>query len=206
MNNLCIHPNYLYLLAKQCNLQEIGRLCQTSTKIYLLIKSDQLFKNLIERKNQEFIKKKTDLFLCECIRNLNPLYEAAQIGDDVEIIDELIRRGYDSSFDLGQIINTASLFGNFNIVNHFIKDEKFDPSYKNNSAILNASIRGFFNIVNRLLEDPRVNPADRNNISIEIAYEHHHWNIVKRLLADSRVWTSLSDNDRQKYSLSVVDQ
>ena len=80
---------------------------------------------------------------------------------DIEVLDELIKRGYNPAVDMGLALLYASDQVNLPMVNRLLQDKRIDPATKNNYIIRSASKKGQIPVVRRLLQEERV----RNSLS-----------------------------------------
>jgi len=74
----------------------------------------------------------------------------------VEIVEGLIKEGFDLDADDNWAIRVASVDGHSEVVKLLLQDPRVDPSDDDNYAILLASGNGHLEIVKLLLQDPRV--------------------------------------------------
>ena len=179
--NPILERNYLLELVKYADYPSIIKLCTLNKQLDFICRNDIQIRNIINRKR---ISDKTDRFLQTYPQF--PLILAARIGD-VEIVDELINRGYDPSIDNNEAILVASSNGHLPVVDRLLQDERVDPSDLNNRAIILASENGHLRVVDRLLQDERVDPSDSDNLSIRRANEIGNLPVVERLLQDERI-------------------
>ena len=200
--NPILNRNYLLELVSYADYPSILRLCSSNRELSQVCKHDQQIRNIINGKR---ISEKTDRFLQ---KTENPLNTASKLGD-VEIVDELLNRGYDPDFTSILIaifgaynsisIHDASSKGHLDVIDRLLQDERVDPSSMNNQTIRNASYYGYLPGVERLLQDVRVDPSDKKNDAIKLASLAGHLPIVERLLKDYRVWNSLPTPEKDKY-------
>ena len=193
--NPILDRNYLLDLIKYADYQSIIKLCTLNKQLDFICRNDIQIRNIINRKR---ISDKTDRFLQRNPAEQFPLILAVQ-NDDVEIVDELINRGYDPSADYNSAIRYASSNGHLPVVDRLLQDERVDPSVDTNVAISLASESGNLLVVERLLQDERVDPSNYNNFAIRLASLIRHLPVVERLLQDYRVWNSLSNQEKDKY-------
>lgn len=165
INQLLTHPNYLINFIEQSDLPTIRQLCQTNRQINQLCQYDPLISELILQK-QLTVEEKTDRLIALLGRFFERgLYISEAIGTgDVEIVDELIRRGYDPT--RFTFLRQAVRRGYLDIVDRLLSDPRVDPTASNNAALKTAHMRKNVDIVNRLLQDARVwnslTPQQRN--------------------------------------------
>ena len=176
----------LYEYLTKIDYPSIEKICSMNKEI---CSTDKLIEDLIRKRRIEF---KTDLL------EQNPgigfkLAEASKSGD-VEVVDELISRGYDPSYKNDLPINLASEYGHLPVVERLLQDRRVDPSAINNFAIRMASYNGHLPVVERLLQDERVDPSADKNFAIENASENGYLPVVNRLLQDKRVDPSANKN------------
>ena len=187
--NPILNRNYLLELISYADYPSILKLCSLNRELSRVCKHDQQIRNIINGKR---ISEKTDRFLQT---TENPILLASLIGD-VEIIDELINRGYDPSKYNNYAINNASRFGHLSVVYRLLQDERVNPT---DETIYWPSNYGYLPIVELLLQDGRADPSAANNRAIKRASHHGHLAIVERLLQDYRVWNSLPTQEKEKY-------
>ncbi len=109
-----------------------------------------------------------------------------------EAVSMLLSDGKCDPSDSRIIGNTAG-FGNTEIVELLLADNRVDPSVENNLAIRYASESGHTEVVKLLLDDPRVNPADNNDSAIRQASQNGHANVVRLLFPDPRISLQAKD-------------
>ena len=119
-------------------------------------------------------------------QNRDPIIEAC-LQRDADMVDELIKQGFDPALHENVAIRAASINGYIDVVDRLLKDPRVDPSVYRNQAIIYASENGYSSVVDRLLVDPRVNPSASDNYAIIQASHNGHLKVVKRLLKDRRV-------------------
>ena len=188
-------PNYIFEYIRPMSYPAIRNFCSTNKQIYQICRENPLIVNLINIKRIEY---KTDLHLQK-----HPAHNVMKTGD-VEIIDELIKRGFYPSDHYNLAIIWASDYNHLNVVNRLLQDSRVNPSDQNNMALIMASGHGYLDIVNRLLQDSRVDPGDQNNRAIFAASGYGHLNIVRRLLRESRVVRTLLPADLQTIVNNLV--
>ena len=187
----------LYEYLSKLDYSSIRRTCSLNKEIYLMCSIDEQIGDLI-RKRKKQIELRTDLFE----KKRDKFYEASKLGD-VEVVDELIKRGYDPSSVGNWAIRTAVDYEHLAVVDRLLQDGRVDPSVYDNETLMVAIIKRNLRIVNRLLQDRRVDPTSQDNFVIEIASDHNDLQIVRRLLQDIRVRKSLSPARLQKYVAQV---
>lgn len=152
--------NLVYEYLTHLEYPEIREFCSSDLHIFSLCKQVPQIWSLIEKKR---IKYKTDLFLstCEPIHVLN----RACMKGDVEIVNELIKRGYDpnlapklpgESDPIIYPLGYAAIFGHLPVVNRLLQDNRVDPTALSNNAIANASSNKKIEVIRRLLQDFRI--------------------------------------------------
>lgn len=197
--SLFTYPNYLYELIFHSEYPEIVQLCKGNRAINQLCQNDSQISKLIQQKRIEY---KTDRFMRG--KGFNGFYVAIKNGD-VEIVNELIRRGRNPSDSGNAAISTASGYSSLAMVNLLLSDSRVEPSANDNEAIRVASSKGQLSNVNRLLQDKRVNPTVNDNDAIKTAAYLGYDDIVYRLLQDPRVKSSLSVADLEPYLHNEMD-
>ena len=195
-----IHPNYLFELISQSEYPEIRQLCLANRQTFQICTSNSLIRNIINRKR---IKYKTDLFLDRLHSDFSNytneellnrgIIDASDMGD-VEIVDELIKRGVDPTASNNYAIRLASSGGHLAVVNRLLQDPRVDPTADDNLAIRFASSGGHLAVVNRLLQDPRVDPTADDNLAIQWASSNGHLAVVNRLLQHPDVDPTAGNN------------
>lgn len=112
---------------------------------------------------------------------------------------------------------SATITGQFEVINSILKDTNFDPSTKNNELICWTSSNGYLEVVDRLLDDKRIDPSARNNYSIKniltnkciytkllyslslvVDTDLKQAIILEKFLFDKRVYTSLDINTKKE--------
>lgn len=148
-NKLLSSRDQLYEIITHLELDEIINLCKSDKQLSKACQDDQRIMNLIWTKQQQ-IKQKTDEFLVSLndgYYHLDPITEALW-REQLDIIDELIKRGYDPSVGDNRPIVIASKKGYLNIVKRLLRDPRVDPAGDDNMAIIEASRKGHLDIVN----------------------------------------------------------
>ena len=131
----------------------------------------------------------------------NTAIRSASENGHLEIVKLLLTdKRVDPSDGSNYAIIYASLHGHLEVVKLLLTDKRVDPSDANNIAIIYASQYGHLEIVKLLLTDKRVDPNYNYNYAIRLASVNGHLEVVKLLLRDKRVYSSLSKEDRVKYS------
>ncbi len=182
-SNPFTNPNILYELLLHNEYPAIRKICSSDQKNLFYCLNDPLIKELI---NQKRIIYKTDIFLQQLAYRNDPIINVV-ILNDVEMLDELLKRGYDPTNEDNYPIRLASEQGYLNIVNLLLQDPRVDPSASDNYALQFASANGHLGVINRLLEDSRVDPSASDNNAIQSASLNGHLSVVNRLLQESDV-------------------
>lgn len=97
----------------------------------------------------------------------------------------------DNSWLVEYIFKCCAEYGDADLINIMLDNNRVDPSIYKNYAICMSSYKGYLSIVERLLEDPRVNFGKK---SLRSAIRNGHLPVVNRLLEDPRVGPFMSDN------------
>ena len=192
--NPLLNPDLLYESLKHLDYHSIRQVCSSDKNIYLMCATNPLITKLIRQRR---IEHKTNRFLRHSIKD-NKIAEASGLGD-TEIVDELIKRGFDPTKDYNNAIVIASGHGHLAVVNRLLEDNRVNPGAQDNYAIIYASAAGKLSVANRLLHDERVKPNAQANLAIQWASKNRHIAVVNRLLQDVRVRESLSPEELQKY-------
>ena len=74
-----------------------------------------------------------------------------ELNGNVYLLELLLERGVDPSYDNNNAIQHASCHGHIAVVERLLMDPRVDPSAQYNGAILNACRNGHCEIVNILL-------------------------------------------------------
>lgn len=156
--NFFAHPNYLINIISHMNYPTVRKLCISNRQINFICRNDPVISKLIAKK-KAMVEEKPDEFL-QSMQNVSKqhIIRAAVQEENVEVVDELIRRGYDPSAELNYVIVEASGRGDLTIVNRLLEDPRVDPGAWNDLAIKIASNEGHLDVVDRLLQDERVDP------------------------------------------------
>jgi len=152
-------------------------------------------------KNQEYWRKKLSNYLdfevferitdwkkmyLNVIKHQKDSFEMIVLGY-TEIVENLIRIGFDPSGEDNQAIILAVTFGHVRLVKLLMTDPRINPADRDNEAILVASNQGDLEIVKILLQDARVLPDDKNNSAMIAATARGCLDVVKFLLKDPRI-------------------
>ena len=183
--------NLLYEHLFHLDYPSIRQICSLDKNIYLTCANDPHISDLIRTRRVEY---QTDL-LENNSRIPNKLKEAIEIGN-VEIVKELLKRGYNPNANFNQAIRLASVIGNLPIVNLLLQDQRVDPT----AGLMNAIIEGHLPVVNRLLQDPRVDPSTISTFTIKMIIGTKQPLIAIRLLQDPRVKNNFSPDEYQEFS------
>ena len=122
-------PNQLYTIISQSEYPTILELCRSNRQINQLCRTDSQIYNLIKQKRVDYetkqrrIKSETDRFLGSPYEHgytrWYPIEDAIRENVDIEIIDELMRRGYAVT---GQDIINAFRDGRISLGIQLLKD------------------------------------------------------------------------------------
>ena len=167
----------LYEVMSFLDYPNILNLCRTNKVIGQFCRTNRLVQDLLN------IKKDTHEYI-QCNENdLSQAFSNATGNDEIDVIDDMIRMGFDPSEDDNESIKESCKYGNLESVKRLLKDPRVDPSATNNYAIIWASVANHYEIVKLLLKDPRVDPR----AAIGAASRNGHLETVKLLLEDPRV-------------------
>jgi ankyrin repeat protein len=149
--------------------------------------------------------------LCGTMSELWIFAAAGFVLGGLSTIEAMLKDGRVHRDAIEFVIVLASLFGNLEIVERLLQDERVDPSALNNYAIRSAAEYGHLAVVDGLLQDKRVDPSARNNAAIRSAAKNGHLAVVDRLLQDGRVDPSALNNyairsAAENGHLAVVDR
>ena len=165
MVDLLFTPCYyrqLYEVMKSLQFDDLLNLSLTDKKIRTFCKYDKLTQDLfIEKEVEKYLQTR---FVKYGFDEL-PFMIAIQDGNH-RVVSELIKRGFDPSYDDNWAIRAASEKGNIRMVNLLLEDDRVDPSANDNYAIRFASSGGHLQVVERLLQDERVDPSGNYNQAI----------------------------------------
>jgi ankyrin repeat protein len=125
---------------------------------------------------------------------LHKIFIEAVRKNMVDIVEILLYKGIDASYDNNNAIKTASLNGSTEVLKILLQDERVDPSDNYNKAIRNAIGEGHTDVVRLLLQDSRVDPSDNGNDAIRASIFNGHVDVVRILLQDKRVDPSVDNN------------
>ena len=181
------HYDRLYEVMKWLRYFDLINLIRINKSINHFCKDNRLVRFL-------FIEKETDHYIREEHRDKTPVFCRAVINNNIEVVKELLKRGFDPSVDNNYTIQYASLKGYHEIVKLLLQDSKLDPSVDGNYPIRASSQNGHYEVVKLLLRDPRVDPTVNGNSAIQSASKNGHLEVVKLLLQDPRVDPSDRDN------------
>ncbi len=156
-------PEVLYEIIYNSYYPDITKLCTSNKLITSWCRLPYIAKLIRQRQ----IEYKMDRFLQNLQNHLDPITEASKLGD-VEIVDELIHRGYNPSTNNNLAIRLASENGHLPVVNRLLQDNRVNPTADNNYAIRWASLNGRLPVVKRLLQDDRV----RNSLDPKLLQEY----------------------------------
>lgn len=186
-----LYPDLIYEQLVKLDYPAIRQVCSTNKEVLQICQHDSLITKLI---NSKRIQYKTNYLIQQSEHeSTHPIIKASAIGD-AEIVDELIKRGFDPFVLRNYAIGLASENGHIKVVERLLQDERVNPADNRNEAIELASKNGHIEVVERLLQDERVNPADNNNAAIRLASEEGHVKVVERLLQDKRVNPAANNN------------
>ena len=190
-----MNRDLLYECMTFMDYPEIGRWCSTNKDTYLTCSTDEQIGNLIRRKRIEL---RTDLLVSNPSMTDKMMY--AIVTGDVEVVDELIKRGYDPSKDNNYPIILASYRGKLPIVNRLLEDKRVNPGASGSSAVIRASENDHLPVLNRLLQDKRVDPGANHNQAIIWASRFGYLRIVNRLLQHERVDPTARHNEAIRWA------
>ncbi len=198
--SIATHRDQLYQIVANLELYEIINLCKSDKQLSTTCQQDRKIMNLIRDKQQQ-IKQKTDEF----IRSLNDGYyhldpiTTAIYSEKLDIIDELIKRGYDPSADNNLPIQVASEQGYLNVIERLLQDPRVNPGDNGNMSIINAIYKGHLNVAKRLLRDQRINPNNKTRVLgstiLGEAAKKGYLDLVDLILQDPRTDPSIKNNE-----------
>lgn len=201
-NDLSLYRNQLYDIVADLTLSEIVNFCKSDKQINKTCQDDLRIMNLIREKQQQQVRQRTDEFLANennRVGIFGPIKEAI-FQKKLDIIDELIKRGYDphSKYVYIKPIVDASREGYLGVVNRLLQDPRVDPSYDGNLSIIEALNYGHLDVVKRLLLDKRINPNEvtswiKQNILVK-AVEKGYVDIVELILQNPKTAPSINNN------------
>lgn len=134
MSSLPINRDLIYEYFFHLKYPSISKFCLINKYVYNICSKDSYVRKLIRRKK---IEHKTDLLINNADIS-DKITEASKLGN-AEIVDELIKRGYDPSENNNKAIREASAKGHLGVVNCLLKDERVNPSANKNESIQLAS-------------------------------------------------------------------
>ena len=202
--------NLLYEYLSNLDYPSIKRLCSSNKDIYLTCSTNPMIGKLIRQRRVEY---RTD----KLVDDENILYkvaEASKLGD-VEVVDELIRRGYDPSVNNNHALIEASNKGDLAVVNRLLQDNRVNSRLNSgtnyDSVIRVASRNGHVLVVDRLLQNEHVRPRTLHDKAFIVAIENGQLSVVDRLLQDKRIDPRTNNNEAilwaiQRGHLSIVER
>ncbi len=150
--------DYVLELIHWMKYPEIQDFCLQNRKVYNICRNDSIISNIIRQKRFEYIQEKTDNFLNYLAPNLTVQdianmtrqqhWNLSKRLDDVDVLNELLKRGMDPTLFKTQILNAAigNRAGITNISNHNFADSE-----------------EYSKIIARLLQIPSVRTNFREN-------------------------------------------
>lgn len=196
IDKFIVYRDQLYETLLHLELDEIINICTSNKQINQICQENSQIAELIYKKQQQ-IKQKTDKFLLDLSSTRHKVYpiNVAITLEELDIIDELIKRGYDPSADSNLAIELASRRGYLSVVNRLLQDPRVNPSAL---AIIGALEGGHVEVVKRMLRDKRADPnakTGRNRTVLVEAAKLGYTDIVEQLLHDPRTDPSINDNE-----------
>lgn len=165
------HKDMIMEIMEKSDYRTLLTLCQSSKNFSNLCRTNPEIKRLI-------LEKKTDDFLWRLqhrqfpsvfdFESPYPVAVASKMGD-VELMRELIRRGYDPSENDNAPLINAVTHEKYQSVDFLLRDRRVDPNARNYHALIRAAQQGNYAIVDRLLQDLRLDPTGRNGEAIDAA-------------------------------------
>lgn len=117
------NQDYLSELLKNLDYDTIINLCSSSGVLNELCRNNLLVKKIIQNK-REYVQRRTNDFL-ETLKDKNDAIPiASNERDSDDIVNELIRRGFDPSAHDNEAIAVYSAKGNINMIDKLLQDPR----------------------------------------------------------------------------------